>query len=72
MTAGFDSGGRGPRDGEVGVVLGRAGDRVANVRRRLLSGDYDSDYVVLEVARCMLACGVLAEQRETATPQRHY
>jgi hypothetical protein len=47
---------------------------MASVRRRLLSGDYDSDYVVLEVARRMLACGVLPEavQRETATPQRHY
>lgn len=74
MSADFDSGGRRPSEWEVGVVLHRAGERVANVRRRLLSGDYDSDYVVLEVARRMLACGVLSEpdQRETATPQRHY
>ena len=74
MAAAFNSGGQWPREREVRVVLHRAGERVANVRRRLLSGDYDSDYVVLEVARRMLACGVLSEpeQRKTATPQRHY
>jgi len=73
MTAGFDSGGRRPRDWEVGVVLHRAGERVANVRRRLLSGDYESDYVVREVARRMLACGVFSEpeQNETAPPRNY-
>ena len=74
MAAGFDSGGRRPRDWEVRVVLIRAGERVAYVRRRLLLGEYDSDHVVREVARRMLACGALSEpeHRDTATPQRDY
>ena len=73
MTAGFDSGGRKPRDWEVGVVLIPVGERVANVRRRLLLGEYDSDHIVREVARRMLA-SVFSEreQNETETPQRHH
>jgi hypothetical protein len=72
MTAGFDSGGRQPRDWEAGVVLIQA-ERVANVRRRLLLGEYDSDHVVREVARRMLA-SVFSEREhsETETPQRHH
>ncbi|MGH7696572.1 MAG: hypothetical protein ACRENH_16415 [Gemmatimonadaceae bacterium] len=47
---------------------------MANVRRRLLLGEYDSDHVVREVARRMLACGAFSEseQNQTATPQGHY
>jgi len=73
MTAHFDSGGRKPRDWEVGVVLIPVGERVANVRRRLLLGEYDSDHVVREVARRMLASVFLErEEGETETPQRHH
>jgi len=73
MTAHFESGGRKPRDWEVGVVLIPVGERVANVRRRLLLGEYDSDHIVREVARRMLA-SVFSEreQSETETPQRHH
>ncbi len=73
MAARFDSGGRRPRDWEVGVDLIRAGDRVAHVRRRLLLGEYDSDQVVREVARRVLACGVITgrEENETAPWRRH-
>jgi len=55
------------------MVLIPVGERVANVRRRLLLGEYDSDHVVREVARRMLA-SVFAEreQGETETPQRHH
>jgi hypothetical protein len=68
MTAGFDSGGRTPRDWEGGVVLIRAGERVANVRRRLLLGEYDSDHVVREVARRMLERGDFAERNASEAP----
>lgn len=71
MASGFGNGGRRPRDWEAGVILIQAvGDRVASVRRRLLLGEYDHDYVISEVARRILACGALAgrKHREKAMP----
>lgn len=46
---------------------------MADVRRRLLLGEYDSDYVINEVARRMLAGGVFAEREQRAHPalERH-
>lgn len=54
------------------MVVIRAGDRMANVRRRLLLGEYDSDHVVNEVARRMLARGVFEEREQPQSPQRYH
>jgi hypothetical protein len=43
-------------------------ERLANVRRRLLLGAYDSDRVITEVARRLLAGGELGQRSQWARP----
>lgn len=70
MTARFDRGAGIPchRDTGVGVTL--AFSRVADIRRRFWLGEYDTDYVVTEVARRLLASPELS-QRSQATSTSH-
>ena len=70
MTARFDRGAGIPCHSDIGVGITPTYCRVADIRRRYLLGEYDTDYVVTEVARRILASPELG-QRSASTTTSH-
>ena len=67
MTARFDRGAGIPCHRDIGVGVTPTHSRVADIRRRFLLGEYDTDYVVTEVARRILASQELGQRAAAAT-----
>lgn len=67
MAARFDKGAGIPCHSDMDVGVTPTYGRVADIRRRFLLGEYDTDYVVTEVARRMLASGELGQSSRAAT-----